>query len=146
MQTGKQLELIKENNSVIVCCSLSVDSQTMPEMEAVSMAHKQELQSLPKGITIDNFPGTDLQWKKAIRMFHQNKAVFPSSKEDLGCTSTVYHRICTKDDVPVTERYQRIPPNQYQEVRKHLQELLEKGVICPSESSYALPIVLVKKV
>ena len=145
MQMEKQLELIKENNSVIVCCSLSVDSQKMPEMEAVSMTHKQELQSLPKGITIDNFPGTDIQWKKAIRMFHQNKAVFASSKEDLGCTSTVYHRIFTKDDVPVTERYRRIPPNQYQEVRQHLQELLEKGVICPSESSYASPIVLVRK-
>jgi len=125
MQMGKQLELIKENNSVVVCCSLSVESQKMPEMEAVSMTHKQELQSLP--------------------MFHPNKAVFAFSKEDLGCTSTVYHRIFMKDDIPVTERYRRIPPNQYQEVRQHLQELLEKGVICPSEISYASPIVLVRK-
>ena len=145
MQMRKQLELMKENISVIVCCSLSIDSQKMPEMEAVSMTCKQELQSLPKGIMIDNFPGTDLQRKEAIRMFHQNKAVFASSKEDLGCTSTVYHRIFTKDDVPVTERYQRIPLNQYQEVQQHLQELLEKGVICPGESSYASPIVLVQK-
>jgi len=31
------------------------------------------------------------------------------------------------------------------EVKQHLQELLDKGVIAPSQSSYAFPIVLVWK-
>ena len=94
---------------------------------------------------MDKFPGTENQKKKALEMFSRNMEVFSSSKEDLGCTSTAYHRIYTGDDVPVTERYRRIPPNQYQEVQQHLRELLEKGVIRPSKSNYASPIVLVRK-
>ena len=145
VQMGKQLEFRQENGLVTVCCSLSADPQKPPDREAVDMAQKQGIQSPPKGVTLNKFPGTDLQWKKAIEMLHRNKEVFASSKGDLGCTSTTYHRIFTTDDVPVTERHRRIPPNQYQEVQQHLQDLLEKGVIRPSESNYASPIVLVRK-
>ena len=99
----------------------------------------------PHGITMEHFPGRELQRDEALQMFERNEEVFASSKEDLGCTKTAYHRIYTDDDVPVTERYRRIPPNQYQEVQQHLQELLEKRVIRPSESNYASPIVLVRK-
>jgi hypothetical protein len=55
-------------------------------------------------------------------------------RDDLGCTATSFHRIYTEDDVPVMDQYRRIPPNQYQEVKEHLQELLDKGFVCPSKS------------
>ena len=41
--------------------------------------------------------------------------------------------------------YQRIPPHQYEEVKKHFQEMLEIGAICRSASPWASPIVLVHK-
>ena len=43
------------------------------------------------------------------------------------------------------ERYRRIPPHQYKEVRKHLQEMLNIGAICRSTSPWASPIVLVRQ-
>lgn len=49
------------------------------------------------------------------------------------------------DETPVSQPYRRIPPNQYQEVRDHISELLKKGVIKESSSSYASPIALVRK-
>ena len=59
------------------------------------------------------------------------------------------HQLCniesTQDDIPVNQRYRRIPPNQFEEVKEHLQMLLKRGVIRPSQSNYASPVVLVQK-
>ena len=54
-------------------------------------------------------------------------------------------QISTCDDIPVNQRHRRIPPNQLNEVKEHLQELLDTGLIRPSQSNYASPIVLVRK-
>ena len=54
-------------------------------------------------------------------------------------------KIRTEDDIPVTQPYRRIPPNQYQEVKEHIQKLLDSSVIRESHSPYASPIVLVRK-
>ena len=43
------------------------------------------------------------------------------------------------------EHYQRIPPHQCEEVKKHLQEMTEIGAICKSTSPWASPIVIVCK-
>lgn len=144
-RSGEQLKFVQENNMVTVSCIVSTAPQTPPQREAADIVRRQMVQVPPHGITLDNFPGTELQKEKALSLFQRNLEVFARSKEDLGCTATAYHRIYTDDDVPVTERYRRIPPNMYQEVQQHLQELLQKGVIRPSESNYASPIVLVRK-
>ena len=57
----------------------------------------------------------------------------------------MHHRIHTEGDVPVNQRHRQIPPNQFEEAKQHLQELLKKGVIQPSQCDYASPIVLVHK-
>ena len=41
--------------------------------------------------------------------------------------------------------YRRIPPTQLDEVKSHLQELVQSGAIVPSDSAYASAIVLVRK-
>lgn len=145
VRKGERLEFLQGNNLVTVCCSLSADPQTPPQRETAGKVQGQRIQEPPHGITLANFPGSEHQRWEALQLLDRNKEVFATSKKDLGCTSTTYHHIYTDDDMPVTERYRRIPPNEYQEVQQHLQELLEKGVIRPSESNYASPIVLVRK-
>ena len=54
------------------------------------------------------------------------------------------HEIQLNDKTPFKERY-RIPPHQYEEVRKHLQEMLDIGAIHRSTSPWASPVVLVCK-
>ena len=66
--------------------------------------------------------------------------VIASSKDDLGCTDAVKHRISTSDDQPVAEPYRRFPPTQLDEVKEHLKKLLRTGVIVPSRSDHASPI------
>lgn len=71
--------------------------------------------------------------------------VFAGRDDDLGFTDRVKHEIPVTDDAPVSQPYRRIPPTQYKEVQDHISELLKKGVIQESSSSYASPVVLVRK-
>ena len=64
---------------------------------------------------------------------------------ELGYTETYKHRIPTTDDVPVSQPFRRIPPTQYQEVKDHIQKLLEDGIIHENHSPYAFPVVIVRK-
>ena len=57
----------------------------------------------------------------------------------------VKHNIKLTLDTPFRERYRRIPPHQYEEVRNHLKEMLEIGAIRKSKSPWASAVVLVRK-
>ena len=64
---------------------------------------------------------------------------------DMGRTNLVKHHIKLTDPVPFKEAYRRIPPQMYDEVKTHLQEMLDLGAIRPSNSPWASAIVLVRK-
>ena len=64
---------------------------------------------------------------------------------ELGHTNLIKHKIVLKDPEPFKERYRRIPPHLFSEVKKHVQEMLDIGVIRPSNSPYASAAVLVRK-
>ena len=65
----------------------------------------------------------------------------------LGKISIAKHRIRLKDDTgtPFREWNRWIPPALTDEVRAHLKEMLDLGVIRPSESPYSSNVVLVRK-
>jgi len=46
---------------------------------------------------------------------------------------------------PIPRRPYRMPPNEVAELKKQLQELLEKGLIRPSSSPWGCPTLFVKK-
>lgn len=71
--------------------------------------------------------------------------VFSMGDFDIGRTKTVRHWIDLTDDVPFKQRHRRIPPSMYEEVKAHLQQLLESGMIVESSSPWASGIVLVRK-
>ena len=64
--------------------------------------------------------------KKLIRDFG---FLFALSNLDLGKTATVKHTVKLTDYTPFKERYCRIPAHQFEEGRKHLEEMLEIGAI-----------------
>ena len=64
---------------------------------------------------------------------------------DLGKTSIVKHTIKLTDYPSFKERYHKIPQYQFEEVRKHLQEMLVMGAIKCSNSPWASAVVLVQK-
>ena len=62
---------------------------------------------------------------------------------DLGNTSVGKHTMKLTNPTPFIERYRQILPNQFEEIKKHLQEMLEIGVIRKSCSPLASAVVLV---
>ncbi|XP_054872643.1 uncharacterized protein LOC129350363 [Amphiprion ocellaris] len=72
-------------------------------------------------------------------------SVFSAHDGDLGCTNLLSHDIPLLDEVPVRQRYRRIPPSEYEVVKEHINQLLESQVIRESSSPYASPIVLLRK-
>ncbi|XP_051953222.1 retrovirus-related Pol polyprotein from transposon opus [Xyrauchen texanus] len=71
--------------------------------------------------------------------------VFSLHDLDYGSTEKVKHQIKLNDNTPFKHRARPIHPQDVDAVRKHLQELLEAGVIRESESPFASPIVVVRK-
>ena len=55
------------------------------------------------------------------------------------------HKINLHDHQPFKEPHRHIPPALFQEVREHLQEMLEAGAIRPSKSPYSSNVVIVRK-
>ena len=53
--------------------------------------------------------------------------VFAKSDLDLGKFNIIKHAIKITDPQPFKECYRRIPPHLYEEVKKHLQEMVEVG-------------------
>ena len=64
---------------------------------------------------------------------------------DLGKTALTKHKIKLTNSTPFKERYRRIPPHMYDDVRAHIQEMLDIGAICKSHSPWASAVVLVCK-
>ena len=64
----------------------------------------------------------------------------------MGRTNLAKHHIKLTDPIPFKEAYRRIPPQMYDEVKAHIQEMLDLGAIRPSNNStWASAIVLVRK-
>lgn len=98
--------------------------------------------------------GIDLS-KTAVENEHQrsllkgllesNVKVFSQHPMDYGHTKTVQHEILLVDPKPFRLPYRKVPPSQWQDVRKLLVEMEAAGVIRPSKSPYASPVVVVTK-
>ncbi|XP_041355465.1 uncharacterized protein LOC121373084 [Gigantopelta aegis] len=71
--------------------------------------------------------------------------VFAENDEDLGCFKGVKHAIPTGDAQPVRQPVRRTPLGFQKEEEAQLQKLLNNGVVIPSSSPWASPVVLVKK-
>ena len=82
---------------------------------------------------------------EAKEMLKRNAKVFSKTDMDMGRTNLVKHHIKLTDPVPFKEAYRRIPPQMYDEVKAHIQEMLNLGAIRPSNSPWASAIVLVRK-
>ena len=71
--------------------------------------------------------------------------VLALSDEDLGCTDVVKHKIDTADHVPIKQYPRRTPFAQRAKIAAMIADLERKGVVSPSVSPWASPIVLVPK-
>ena len=75
----------------------------------------------------------------------EHHKIFLLERNEIGCTDAAKHVIELLDTEPFKEHFHRIAPRLVEEVREHLQEMLDGGVIWPSQSPWCNAVVLVHK-
>ena len=79
------------------------------------------------------------------RLLTRYQGAFMGRDGRLGRTDKFLHRIDTGGATPIRQHARRTPIYQKAEVQRQLDEMLEQGVVQPSHSPWASPVVLVKK-
>ncbi|MEW8544528.1 MAG: reverse transcriptase family protein, partial [Candidatus Thiodiazotropha sp.] len=100
---------------------------------------------LPDGVKLEHSDLTEEQKARATKMFNSWDSIFSKDLTDIGHTRLVTHHIKLNNEEPFKEPHRRIPPGLIEEVREHLQEMLQAGAIRNSESPYSSNVVIVRK-
>ena len=135
--TVKPRSLICSASQVKVVDNLASDmgdSQTRSKLSVDDLDVKIDMQNL-----------TMSELDQVHDMLDSWRHVFSSSPLDIGETDAVSHTIELEDERPFKQPYRRIPPGMYDEVRQHVKEMLDIGVIRESNSPYSSNVVLVRK-
>ena len=83
--------------------------------------------------------------KQARELLLKWEHLFAHSNLDLGKTALTKHKITLTSQMPFKEHYRCIPPHMHDDVRAHIQEMLDIGAICQLHSPWASAVVLVQK-
>lgn len=79
------------------------------------------------------------------QMLYEESGAFSRGEGDIGCIPSLRLKIHLKVEAPVQKCYNAIPKPLYKEVKAYVQDLLERGWIKKSTSSYSSPVVCVRK-
>ena len=118
----------------------------------VANTSASQVQSDPKldefFLSVEEESGAKLseeQKEQFFVLFREFGDVFAQSSSDFEITSKLEHEIHTGDSTPVRQAVRRLSPHHRQEVWKLLHTMLNNGVVQPSKSPWASPIVLIRK-
>ena len=153
--TSNSLIFLKKGVPVarVVSASLVPPTEMLPEMEAIldvesrpepmSVVARQE--KLLEKLNLDGLahwsPGNGAVPRELVLAYHD---VFTLESNELGCTSAIEHEIHIENSELFKEWFQHIPPPLLEEVCASLQDMLEVGVIHPSQSPWCNAVVLVR--
>eukprot|EP00117_Sycon_ciliatum_P036843 scpid114185/ scgid27675/ Retrovirus-related Pol polyprotein from transposon opus; Protease; Reverse transcriptase; Endonuclease len=71
--------------------------------------------------------------------------IVSTGPSDVGRTQVITHDIPTTTDQPIRMQPRRLPVHRQAEVRDHIDRLIDDGIVEPSASPWAAPIVVVRK-
>ena len=126
---------------------LDYEGEDKPEPAKLSMQQRQELlTTLKKDGWLDHLK----EWppelaKKAVALLLEFHHLFSLELNEIGCTDATKHFIELMKDKPFKERFCHIAPPLVDEVRQHIQEMLDGSAIQPSQSPWCYAVVLVRK-
>ncbi|XP_037930998.1 uncharacterized protein LOC119665821 [Teleopsis dalmanni] len=83
--------------------------------------------------------------RELCNLINSNRDVFATSLSEIGKTGLTKMKITLTTDQPIVQKPYRVPAPKRSVVATMVNDLLENGIIQKSESTYASPIVLVKK-
>lgn len=158
MNTGEECVTFYPGAAVAKCNSSYEAYEETQEIRMVEMGNSQEKVLCDTDGIQDTMPVhlQDLFERSSILLNRDEKYllaellikyenVFSKSSEDLGQTDRVRHRINTGSAAPIRQPPRRQPFGKRDIEKQEIEKMVEKGVIEPSNSPWASPIVLVTK-
>ena len=82
---------------------------------------------------------------KALKLLVEYHNIFMLEDGEMGCTKAAEHKIEVTDPRPFKERLRNISSGLLDEVKEHLNYMLDMGAIKPSKSAWNNTVVLVHK-
>ncbi len=148
------------DHDIVLCGKTVIGTAHMVQAVYPSMSLDQSIQSIPASVNpiqtsraefdSDTWdPPVDLGHlnqpeKEIVRKMLQEECVsFSKADDDIGCIENLTLKVSLKDTVPVARSY--ISKPLYREVKDYLHDLIAQGWISKSTSSYASPVVCVRK-
>ena len=97
-------------------------------LENVPDAKEERIDKILESLSLQGIESwSEQQQQSAKSLIREYQHLFALTLNELGKTSLVQHDIKLDDETPFKEK--RIPPHQNEEVRKHLQEILNIGAV-----------------
>ena len=144
LQKGKVVAEIGPANAIPSMLAPKIEKENSDKTEKENVESRVEkLFQVLDLQGLENWSEGNQEGARALIRDYQD--IFALKDTELGHTKLVKHEIKLLDDKPFKERYRRIPPQQFEEVRKHLEEMINIGAIRKSQSPWASAIVLVRK-
>ena len=139
-KTGRHFRL-KKGNVVAMVSSVEsvVECNSVGEMTS-------EFAEAPEYVpVVDNENLPEEQKEKLNKLLQKNSDIFAKNEFDLGKTNLLKASIDTGNSPPVQKRPYRTPFAYRDELKRQLNEMLQAGIVSPSNSNYSAPIIMVKK-
>ena len=114
-------------------------------VQSSAVTNKEREPQLLAALQLDGPELTEDERRQITKLVSEYALLFALSKTELGRTMVVQHDINTADHRPIKQTPHRIPFSLRGKVVQLIDEMLEQGVIVPSSSPSASPIVLVAK-
>ena len=88
---------------------------------------------------------TEVNKERALKLLAEYHDIFALEDGEIGCTEATKNKIEVTDPKSFKERPRNIPSGLLEEVKDHLDHMLDVGVIKPSKSAWSNAAVLVQK-
>ena len=116
--------------------------EARPEPMSVVVRQKKLLEKLNLDGLVHWSPGNAVAVRQLVLAYHD---IFVLEGNELDCTSAIEHEIRIENSEPFRDWFRRIFPPLLEEVSASLRDMLEVGVIRPSQSLWCNAVVLVWK-
>lgn len=122
-----------------------VQEQSLGNGENVSVGQTDDDETWEPQVDLDGRYLTDEQISQVKQMLREECTSFAKEDTDIGCAPDLELDIKLSNPEPVKKTYTSIPPPLYNEVKDYLYDLVNKGWVKKSVSSYSSPVVCVRK-
>lgn len=163
VMVARTISNLKENN-LCLALILNVDTKPITLNKGMLITNAFKIHQIAKMESINTLTDSggrckNIDWEKLVNFEHlenhqklqvinllnKYESVFAQDITELGQCGIVQHEIHLTDPIPTRQKPYRVPYHLKSEMRNQINTLLEAGIIQPSKSAFAAPVLLVKK-